>query len=263
MNGQGDVMKNKRFATWSTLLTLTLSPALLAADDNKTPDEDKNEIVVFGGISLLDASRSGQNEVFPLDRITTIGGQFGFGRNRPLPIPPLPTVSFSTESEIGASALFGARYTRQIKDRLGLEADLTVAPGHDIETRGSGCIGDLCIGQDGGRDFDGRGGRGFFGRGVPFGDRDVTAWHYGAGLAYELTRGDVRPFLILGAGAVTWDGAREAETDFVFRFGAGLKILFGRVGARVDVVDHLIVDQFLTNETEHDVHATAGLLVKF
>jgi hypothetical protein len=269
MFDQGDAMKNKHFATWSMLLTLTLSPGLLAADDKKTKDEDKNEIVVFGGISLLDASRSGENQIFPLDRITMIGGQLGFGRNRPpLPIPPLPTVSFSTESEIGSSALFGARYTRQIKDRLGLEADLTVAPGHDIETRGSGCIGELCFGQDGGRDFngrdfDGRGGRGFVGRGVPFGDRDVTAWHYGAGLAYELTRGDVRPLLILGAGAVTWNGAREAETDFVFRFGAGLKILFGRVGARVDVVDHLIVDQFLTNETEHDVHATAGLLVKF
>ena len=39
--------------------------------------------------------------------------------------------------------------------------------------------------------------------------------------------------------------------------------LFGRVGARVDVVDHLVLDQFLTKDTEHDVHATAGLLVRF
>ena len=52
------------------------------------------------------------------------------------------------------SALFGARYTRQIKDRLGLEADLTVAPGHEIETRGSGCIGDLCFGEGDSRDFE-------------------------------------------------------------------------------------------------------------
>ena len=92
---------------------------------------------------------------------------------------------------------------------------------------------------------------------MAFGGRNVNAWHYGAGLAYELTHGDVRPVLILGAGGVTWGGAREAGTDFVFRFGAGLKILFGRVGARVDVVDHLVLDQFLTKDTEHDVHATA------
>jgi hypothetical protein len=91
----------------------------------------------------------------------------------------------------------------------------------------------------------------------------VPAWHYEAGLAYELTGGDVRPLVLLGAGGVTWDGARETGTDFVFRFGAGLKILFGRVGARVDVVDHLVLDHFVSGEAEHDVHATAGLLVRF
>ena len=255
-------MKNTRFETWSFLLTLALASAVpLAAADAPAASDEHNEIVVFGGVSLLDASGSGQNQIFPLDRTTPVGSRFGFGRN-PFPLPiPLPPVSFSTASAIGSSALFGARYTRQIKDRLGLEADLTVAPSHEIETRGSGCIGDLCFGESGSRELEGRG-RGF-GRGVAFGGRNVNAWHYGAGLAYELTRGDVRPVLILGAGGVTWDGAREAGTDFVFRFGAGLKILFGRVGARVDIVDHLVLDQFLTKDTEHDVHATAGLLVRF
>ena len=158
---------------------------------------------------------------------------------------------------MGSSALFGARYSREIKERLALEADLTIAPGHDLETRGRGCIAELCFdGPSGARDGDGGFSRGF-------GDRSVTAWHYGAGLAYEITRGDVRPLLILGAGGVTWDAARTTQTDFVFRFGVGLKVLFGRVGARVDVVDHLVLDQFLTGKTEHDVHATAGLLVRF
>lgn len=253
-------MRNTRLVALSFLLTLTSIHAARAADA-PSATEGKNEIVVFGGISLLDASRSGQDQIFPLDRTTEIASRFGFGRN-PFPLPiPLPPVSFSTQSAIGSSALFGARYTRQIKDRLGLEADLTVAPSHEIETRGSGCIGDLCFGEGGSRDLEGRG-RGF-GRGVAFGGRNVNAWHYGAGLAYELMHGDVRPVLILGAGGVTWGGAREAGTDFVFRFGAGLKILFGRVGARVDVVDHLVLDQFLTKDTEHDVHATAGLLVRF
>ena len=49
----------------------------------------------------------------------------------------------------------------------------------------------------------------------------------------------------------------------MLRFGAGLKVLFGRVGARVDVVDHLVLDHFASGETEHDVHATLGLLVRF
>jgi hypothetical protein len=31
----------------------------------------------------------------------------------------------------------------------------------------------------------------------------------------------------------------------------------------VDVVDHLLLDHFVSGETEHDVHVTAGLLVRF
>ncbi len=65
----------------------------------------------------------------------------------------------------------------------------------------------------------------------------------------------------MGAGGVTWDGA--SETDFVFRFGSGLKVLFGNVGLRVDVTDYLVLDHFLSGDNEHDVHATAGFLVGF
>lgn len=88
-------------------------------------------------------------------------------------------------------------------------------------------------------------------------------WHYGAGLAYDITGGDVRPVVIFGAGGVSYSGAREGATDFALRFGAGLKVLFGRVGGRVDVVDHLVTDHFLTGEAEHDIHVTAGFLVRF
>ena len=53
------------------------------------------------------------------------------------------------------------------------------------------------------------------------------------------------------------------EADFELRFGAGLKILFGGLGARVDVVDHLVLDRFLSGKSEHDIQVTAGLLVGF
>src|SRR6185295_12446680 len=110
-----------------------------------------------------------------------------------------------------SSALIGFRYSRAIKNRLWAEADLEVAPSHDLEARGSVCIeGNRCVGTG---DLSRAGGR----RGLPnlpdldfdLGrSRPVTAWHYGAGLAYELTGGDVRPFLTLGAGAVSWSGSR-------------------------------------------------------
>ena len=91
----------------------------------------------------------------------------------------------------------------------------------------------------------------------------MTAWHYGAGLTYDILGGDVRPFVTLGAGGVSYDGAPEAKTDFVLRFGAGLKVYFGRVGARVDAVDYLVFDNFLTGQDEHDVHITGGAFVRF
>jgi len=235
-------------------VTFTLLGAAPVLRADQPPSEDKNEIVVFGGISLLDVSRSGQ-VTYDGQNLGVSGMHFPvrFGR-QPVPIPP---VTIEGETSLGSSVLFGARYSRLIKERLALEADLAIAPSHGLETHGRGCVGDVCVDTSG---LD-RDGMYRFERG--FGGRDVTAWHYGGGLAYEITGGDVRPFVLLGAGAVTWDGAAGARTDFALRFGGGLKILFGRVGARVDVVDHLVLDQFLSGKTEHDVHATAGLLVRF
>jgi hypothetical protein len=96
-----------------------------------------------------------------------------------------------------------------------------------------------------------------------FSERNLTAWHYGAGLSYDVTGGDVRPFVVFGAGGVSYSGDQGASSDFVLRFGAGLKVLFGRVGARVGVVDHLVTEHFLSGDAEHDIHATAGFLVRF
>jgi hypothetical protein len=73
----------------------------------------------------------------------------------------------------------------------------------------------------------------------------------------------VRPVLVFGAGGVSWSGSERTETDFELRFGAGLKILFGKVGARIDVIDHLVLDHFLSGKSEHDIQVTAGLLVAF
>ena len=101
-------------------------------------------------------------------------------------------------------------------------------------------------------------GEGRFDGGYGFGGRSVTAWHYGAGLTYDILGEDVRPFVVLGAGGVSYDGTPGARTDFVLRFGAGLKVYFGRLGARVDAIDYLVFNNFLTGRDEHDVHLTGG-----
>jgi hypothetical protein len=229
---------------------LAAAPALAADGPSAEP---KNEIVVFGGASILDATRNED---------TTVGIPAWIGDRW----PGFPDIQVRTETSLGGSALFGARYSRYVKGRLAVEADFSVAPTHDFQVGGALCLDGRCYGRaEGGRV------RGPWGQGPGWGDsdfedlrsRNLTAWHYGGGLAYDITGGDVRPVVIFGAGGVSYSGVGESSTDFALRFGAGLKVLFGRVGGRVDVVDHLVTDHFLTGKAEHDIHATAGFLVRF
>jgi len=232
------------------LALLAAAPALAADGPSAEP---KSEIVVFGGASILDASRN---------QDMTVGVPGWMGDRW----PGFPDVQVRTDTSLGGSALFGARYSRYVKGRLAVEADLAVAPTHDLQAGGAICLDGRCFGGAEAGRVRGPWGQGP-GRGdLDFGDlrsRNLTAWHYGAGLAYDITGGDVRPVVIFGAGGVSYSGARESSTDFALRFGAGLKVLFGRVGGRVDVVDHLVTDHFLTGKAEHDIHATAGFLVRF
>jgi hypothetical protein len=235
----------------ATGIALLAAGSALASD--APAEEPKNEIVVFGGASILDAAR-GQD---------TIIGLPGWVGDR---WPGFPDVQVRTETSLGGSALFGARYSRYVKGRLAVEADLAVAPTHDLAAGGELCVDGSCYGGAAGSVVRGPWGRGPGRADLDLDDlrtRNVTAWHYGAGLAYDVTGGDVRPVVILGAGGVSYSGARESSTDFALRFGLGLKVFFGRIGGRVDVVDHLVTDHFLTGEAEHDIHATAGFLVRF
>ncbi len=259
-------MNHGRLTTLILVLALgALAPGALRADDDKG---DANELVVFGGISLLDVSRSSETTIDLGSQLPGFGGttpgRGGFPGRPDFPTFSIP-VTIGSETSLGSAPLFGARYSRRIKDRLFVEADLQVAPGHELDSEVSGCVAGVCFGRGeqapGGRgSVRGGGGRAFE---LGLGGGNVNAWHYGAGLAYEITGGDVRPLVLLGAGGVSYDGVRGADTAFALRFGLGLKVLFGRVGARVDVVDHLVLDHFASGDTEHDVHATAGLLVRF
>jgi hypothetical protein len=224
-------MKNTRFTTLPFLIALALAPVVgsAGADDTSSTNE-RNELVVFGGISLLDASRSSQTTIdvgnVQLPGMGGFGGRFG---RPPIPIPPL---SVESETSLGSSALFGARYSRLIKDRLALEADLTVAPSHELEARASGCLADVCVGSSSGR-FEG------IGRfEASLGERNVTAWHYGAASPTS-------------SRAATCDrcccsrrrrelGRSQSRRD---RLRVPLRRWsqdpIRRAGARVDVVDHL------------------------
>jgi len=262
----------------SAAATIALSTAPARAEDANL-DPARNEVTVFGGISILDA-RMSQQVTVPIPGLPGIPGSPG-GEGG--------AISVNTETKLGNSALVGFRYAFYLRKQLALEADVEVAPSHDLHSGvglcgTSGCYGrgayqsagtgqpfdtamDAFFGGPVGGQLRGmygmHGGEGHVDGGYGFGGHSVTAWHYGAGLTYDLLGKDVRPFVALGAGGVSYDGARGASTDFALRFGAGVKVYFGRLGARVDAMDYVVFDNFLTGKTEHDVHVTGGAFVRF
>ena len=248
------------------------------ADDARL-DPARNEVAVFGGISILDA-RTSQQATFTWPSIPGLPGWPGGATG---------DVQVNAETRLGNSALVGFRYAFYLRKRLALEADVAVAPSQDLRSSVDLCGSSGCFGRGDyvkagtGRPFDAamgaffggpmggqfrgmygmHGGEGHYDGGYGFGGHSVTAWHYGAGLTYDILGKDVRPFVALGAGGVSYDGTPGAKTDFTLRFGAGLKLYFGRLGARVDAMDYLVFDNFLTGRTEHDVHVTGGAFVRF
>jgi hypothetical protein len=191
-------LRHRRRLTLLSLLPL-LAAAPAARADDSTPSESKNEIVVFGGYSILDATRGTERSVSFPD-----GGGFipPIFPDRPPGIFPPVSIQIQTGTSLGGSALFGFRYSRAIKKRLWVEADFEVGPSHHLETSRGVCVeGVRCFGTV---DLDRVGGRRFF-PDLDFdlgGTRQVTAWNYGAGLAYELTGGDVRRALEAPVGRI-------------------------------------------------------------
>jgi hypothetical protein len=275
-----------RRSTPSVLAVAVALAAATAEADDTGKDPARNEISVFGGISILDA-RSSQQTTVTLPAIPGLPALPGF--------PGYPgsgprDVQVGTETKLGNGAILGLRYAFYLRKQLALEVDGTVAPSQDLRSSVTLCgTAATCVGRGdydrvgtvqaydaamnsffagpmGGRfpGMDGmHAGEGRFHGHFGYGGRSVTAWHYGAGVNYDIRGGDVRPFVTVGAGGVSYEGAPGAKTDFVLRFGGGVKVYFGRLGARVDAVDHLVFDNFLSGHDEHDVHITGGAFVRF
>lgn len=266
-------------------LVLVFAAATTALADDAGKDPARNEVYVFGGISILDAHGSQQATI----SLPAIPGFPGLPGMPGWPGSAATDIQVNTQSKLGNSALVGLRYAFYLRKQLALEADFAVAPSADLQGSVGVCAASRCYGRG---DFAGAGSvqpydtaiNGFFagpmgGRfrgmegmhargdrfagGFGYGGRSVTAWHYGGNLAYDILGGDVRPFVLVGAGGVSYDGTAGAKTDFALRFGGGVKVYFGRLGARVDAIDYLVFNNFLSGRDEHDVHLTGGAFVRF
>lgn len=221
---------------------IVLAPALVRAD----APQGRTEISILVGVSVLDLEEE------------TSGFSILDGIEPPPPLPPEPfplPFELGQRRTLGGSFLQGFKVGRYVSDRGEAELFFSVAPSHHLRSESFiGCTrGRPCpfAAQEGSRPAP-----------VFSGQEKVAAYHYGLDFTYDLARGDVRPFLSFGAGAVSYDVGEEVKTNFAFGFGAGAKMYLGKVGARLEVGDRVVTNHFLTRRTEHDLQVRAGFVFR-
>jgi hypothetical protein len=224
---------------------LLLAPSARAQPAPDPGPDHRYEVTLLFGASLLGVEAD-STQPLALDSLGGLEDLLPPGTLRRL----LPS-AIRFQDRMGGSFLQGFQVGRRLGRRAWLEATFLLAPTHTRRRAASfRCPAEVCaFPQD-------------FGDALSAEER-VVAWHYGLGLAYELARGDVRPYLSVGAGAVTYDLPRGADTSFAFDVGAGARLgISDRMGAKIEVVDRIVLDHFASGQTEHDLQLRAGAVLR-
>jgi len=223
------------------LISLALSGSALAAP----PAADHRwEVTLAFGASFLGVDAESELP-FPIDVPGAIQELLPGGGLRSL----FPDGIRQQES-LGGSFLQGFQVARRVGGRGWLEGEFLIAPAHALRrTTSLQCAAEICA----------LAGLSGLGDALSFEQR-VVAYHYGLGFAYELARGDVRPFLSACPGGVTYDRTDGGSTSLALEVAAGARFAVSDLlGARVEVVDRILIDQFVSGSTEHDLQVRAGL----
>ena len=238
---------NIRSLVFASVLAACAASVAAPASAQTPVADHRYEVTLVFGASLLSADGDAA-QALPFDSLQTFEALLPAGTLRRL----LPS-TIETHDHMGASFLQGFQISRRLARRGWIEGEFLIAPAHTRRRTASfRCPAEICA----------LAGLSSLGDALASEER-VTAYHYGLGFAYELTTGEVRPFVSVGAGAVTYDVPGGGGTSFAFEFGAGARLSFGeRVGGRIEVADRVIPDHFLSGATEHDVQVRAGAVFR-
>ncbi len=196
--------------------------------------QGKVEITVYSGLSFLDVN----------ERIETPCA---------FCLSPIPIV-FVSERSMDGSFLFGAKAGYYLNRNMEVEGSFAIGPNHDL-TEGTDFFfppGEICpLASETSALFP-----------AFLNQSNVVSYQYDANFVYNITDGDVRPFVSFGVGGVTSSLPLESETDFAFNFSGGAKFYFKNIGIRAELNDHVIADYFLTGKTEHDLQVQYGFIFR-
>lgn len=158
---------------------------------------------------------------------------------------------FENTTTVNNSPLFGFKAGVYLSSHAEVEGRFSVSPNHNVITDNSFICppGQICPLRD---------------LYFPFYhlERNMVAYNYGGNFIYNFTTSDVRPFVTFGVGGVSSDVDQFTSHDFALQYGGGAKFYFGRAGLRLEVVDQLIPNYFLTSKTQHDVQVQYGIVIR-
>lgn len=218
---------NNRWRRMASLATV-LSACVVTTGALRADEFPRTELSVLFGASLLDASR-GDFLYLPLVQRSNVQDL-------------LPG---ETRTRLGGSLVGAVRVGHYLGDRAALEVGLSVSPSHELRMD-STCP--YCLFNPVYWPY-------------PLAQRSV-AYGYDVAFTYDLAGDGTRPFLSFGAGGVTYAFQDYSEKDLRINIGAGVKLGHGRLRGRLEIVDHVNLDHFLTQRTEHDVQVRGGVAVR-
>jgi hypothetical protein len=225
------------FLALSTIFTA--SPALAQSVPRRS------ELTVFVGASLGSPSTNDVDLSLPVP-LESFRGAIA---------PTIYPVPLTVSAELGGSPEFGLRYDWYLTEIVSVGGDFSIAPSHELSTRirfgcppGRPCIADEIPGLQLSDQVIGT---------------NVVAYHYGGNVGIDLMRGTLRPTIIAGVGAVSYDGTRAGDTEFAFRIGGAFKADAGPVVIRLEGIDVITPDHFVSRQVEHDFHARVGVGIRW
>lgn len=213
---------------WTSMPAAALLAGSILTSTAQAGEFPRTELSVMFGASLLEASRDDGGVIPLFQRIFASNAFIG-----------QPT------TRLGGSLVGAVRVGHYLNDRAAFEVGLSVSPSHELRAEAS--CPDYCLVP--------------IYWPYPFAQRSV-AYGYDAAFTYDVIGGGTRPFLSFGAGGVTHAFQDYSEKDFRINVGAGVKLGHGRLRGRLEVIDHVTLDHFLSQRTEHDVQVRGGVAVR-
>jgi len=206
------------------ILVLVLFSTFCIADNDW-----KNEATVYSGISFSNAET--EQELCPFCALP---------------------ITFTSRQSVSSSVLFGFKYGHYFTENIEVEGNFSIGPNREIEIENSFFCppGEICPLEPQ----------------APFTllKQNAVTYYYDGNFVYNFPTSKVTPFFSAGLGGVSTDrDFFDTEHDLALTFGGGAKFRFENVGFRIEVVDRIIPDYFLTNDTENDLQVQYGVMFRF